>query len=198
MRRLLALALCIAGLLPTDRDARAGAQAVINGGGGALYQTNPDPVFAQASGGLHDGNFDIEAQSYAHLAIGSMGLKVAATPYVPLLGGPVGHAEAWLSDMLKVTGPGNALVPVTFTLQFDALLYFSSLQASQGGRLHITAYFGFGGVNADSVEVERALSKDETGAITTDTIDCWGNCSSFNQPRRLPDWSTRRCSSPRC
>lgn len=180
MRHLLALAICLAGLLPTDRDARAEAQAVINGGG--LSQTHTAPVFAQASGGLHDGDFDIEAQSYANLATGSMGLKVAATPYVPVLGGPVGHAEAWLWDTLKVTGPGNALVPVTFTLQFDALLYFGSLQASQGGILHLTAYFGFGGVNEDMVEVERALAKDETGAVTTDTIDCWGNCNSFNQP----------------
>lgn len=182
MRHLLALALCLAGLLPTDRDARAEAQAVINGGGGTLNQTHTAPVFAQASGGLHDVNFDIEAQSYADLAAGSMGLKVAATPYVPVLGGPVGHAEALLRDTLTVTGPGDALVPVTFTLQFDASLYFSSLQASQGGRLDLSAYFGFGGINEGSVDIERALSKDETGAVTIDTIDCWGNCSSFNQP----------------
>lgn len=180
MRRLLALAVCLAGLLPTDRDVRAEAQAVIGGGG--LFQSHTAPVFAQASGGLHNGDIDIEAQSYANLATGRMGLKVAATPYVPVLGGPVAAASTYLWDMLKVTGPGNALVPVTFTLQFDALLYFSSLQASQGGYLHLTTYFGFGGVNQDLVEVERVLLKDETGAATTDTIDCWGNCSSFNQP----------------
>lgn len=182
MRQMLSLALGLACSLLTGGDARAEAQALINGGGGALNETQTAPVAAEVSGGLHDGNFDIEAQSYANLATGSMGLKVAATPYVPVLGGPTAHAESLLRDTLKLSGPGNALVPVTFTLQFDALLYFSSLQASQGGRLHITAYFGFGGVNEDMVEIERALSKDETGAVNTDTIMCWGHCSSFNQP----------------
>ncbi|MEO5733685.1 MAG: PEP-CTERM sorting domain-containing protein [Rubrivivax sp.] len=182
MRHLLAMALCLATLLAPDRAARAEVLASVNGGGGALNQSNTGPVFAQASGALNDGNFAIQGQSYGSLATGAMGLKVAATPFVPLLSGPVGSAAVDLWDTLRISGPGTAPVLVTFTLELDAALYFNPLQGSQAARMFLGANFGFGGINERGIEVERAQSKDENGAVTVDTIQCWGSCSGFNQP----------------
>jgi len=160
-----------------------GAEAQVAFAGPGVVPPFMGPIAAQGSQHIDDATYTVDFSGSASLASAAMLASVAATPHSVFLSSPVAASSATLFDMLKVVGPGSALVPLQLRMDVDALMTVDpSMGASDGVTLWLSTFMSVENALYSSMEIMRRKSYFDTGALNEDSIECIGQPCDVNQP----------------
>lgn len=144
------------------------------------------PVVIEGSRHVDTSYLNADFWGAADLRDGTVRLKMNTTPLAAYQSSPIAIAAASITDDLFVVGPGTAPVPVTLTMDLDALLPMNpAMGPSSYESLIFHASLSGLGPAAQEIRVIRAKGVDENGVVTQDDIVCQGNCDLLNQPLTL-------------
>ena len=160
-----------------------GAEASVTFGGPGTVPPFTGPVSAQGSQHIDNATYTVDFSGSASLASGLMLANVGATPHSVFLSSPAAASAAQLFDMLKVVGPGSALVPLQLRMDVDALMTVdASMGANDGVTLWLSASMNVENALFSSMEIMRRKTYFDTGALNEDSIECIGQPCDVNQP----------------
>jgi len=145
-----------------------------------------DPVFTENSRHVDTSSLLADLWGAADLRDGTVRAKMKTTPVTVYQSSPIAIAGASITDDLYVVGPGTAPVPMTMTLDVDALLPINAALGANGHEsLIFRATMSALGVPGKEMRVIRSKSLDENGAVTQDDIVCQWDCGLLNEPLTL-------------
>ena len=99
--------------------------SVAFGGPGAAPPFN-GTVSAQGSQQIDNATYTVDFSGAGSLASGAMLASVAATPHSVFLSSPAASSSVFLHELLKVVGPGSALVPMQLPVTHAEMEAFPS------------------------------------------------------------------------
>ncbi|WP_457418592.1 PEP-CTERM sorting domain-containing protein [Roseateles sp. P5_E7] len=145
-----------------------------------------DPVFTENSRHVDTTSLLADLWGAADLRDGTVRAKMTTMPVTVYQSSPIAITSVSITDDLHVIGPGTAPVPMTMTLDVDALLPINpALGASSYESLIFRATMSALGAPGKEMRVIRSKSLDENGAVTQDDIICQWDCGLLNEPLTL-------------
>jgi hypothetical protein len=144
-----------------------------------------DPVVTENSRHVDTPSLLADMWGAADLRDGTVRAKMTTTPVTVYQSSPIAITAVSITDDLHVIGPGTAPVPMTMTLDVDALLAINpALGPNSLESLNFRATMSALGAGKE-MRVIRSKSLDENGAITQDDIICQWDCGLLNEPLTL-------------
>lgn len=145
-----------------------------------------DPVFTENSRHVDTSSLLADLWGAADLRDGTVRAKMTTTPVTVYQSSPIAITAVSITDDLHVIGPGTAPVPMTMTLDVDALLAINpALGSNSLESLNFRATMSALGAPGKEMRVIRSKSLDENGAVTQDDIICQWDCGLLNEPLTL-------------
>ncbi|WP_348009748.1 PEP-CTERM sorting domain-containing protein [Roseateles sp.] len=145
-----------------------------------------DPVFTENSRHVDTTSLLADLWGSADLRDGTVRAKMSTTPVTVYQSSPIAITSVSITDDLHVIGPGTAPVPMTMTLDVDALLPINPALGANGYEsLIFRATMSALGAPGKEMRVIRSKSLDENGAVTQDDIICQWDCGLLNEPLTL-------------
>lgn len=145
-----------------------------------------NPVFTENSRHVDTSALLADLWAAADLRDGTVRAKMTATPVTVYQSSPIAITAVSITDDLHVIGPGTAPVPMTMTLDLDALLPINPALGANGHEsLIFRATMSALGAPTKEIRVLRSKSLDGNGAVTQDDIVCQWDCSLLDEPLTL-------------
>jgi hypothetical protein len=167
--------------------AHAATASVSFGIQGEFPPTNfSNPVVVEASRHVDTTSLLADLWGAADLRDGTVRAKMTTTPVTVYQSSPIAITAVSITDDLHVVGPGTAPVPMTMTLDVDALLSINpALGPSSLESLNFHATLLGLGQPPKEMRVIRIKSIDENGVVNQDDIVCQWDCGLLDEPLTL-------------